>query len=1237
MARARPPHVRSVQTPEALEALRAWLSALPDGIRKRGEHLVSHRQVERVWAGADHYVEARVIDSEPQGVTLFLTLGKWSSRCSCARRVNCEHASAAGHAWLAAAEAGTPAPSVEPPPIPVQPAPPPPPTFGAPPGRSAFRAQWTPILAKKLGRPLTAAEGNQLENLAALFADLTQAHGTLYPGTLLRHGFDYKPAPGAPLYAPAFAGWWDYATAPADPWALWQYIAHDYELEGRPIPEVFRPLTDTTALRATIEARLLQNDLDAWQRALAVPDDSAAAPRTHPATSEVAGLRARVRPEGGLVIETCPTPGKSWRPPPQKWFAALATARPVDFEHLTPPEAALGIALAAECAAGLQAPTLRQPLPAEATANLFRTRGARDAIVMPDGSPLRIEPEPLALEATVSSSAHERLDLRLVTPDGRDASRATLVTLRPSPLYYFENRVWPGPPPTPDKPLPTAALSDTKIMSRLRAAGLRLPASFESNVRRVLLRPQLKCWLTPTPHHDDTLEFHAQLFARADDLPIEQHWINTGWQWTPRGAPPPRLAGQPLLEFDLSAAQLASARLGGLALIWRDWDGSWARQVGADFPDEFLAWHATLPPGLNVELSPGLANLLGPPLRAHVEFSAVPAEAAGRDWFNLTVNLRVADAKLTADEIALLAKARGKWVSLPRHGWRRLEVVADGPDNATDALERLGLDTADVLADGRAHTHRIHTLQLAAEADVLDARDATLAAQLRERARSLAAQPPPPLPAGLRATLRPYQEEGYHFLAHLSALSLGGVLADDMGLGKTVQTLAWLLHLAELRSRELEEYGQSHGDSAASTSAPPTVAKAAAPKALRVLVVCPKSVTHGWLVETERFAPSLHAVAFDPSLASPSSQLSTLSSQLLVANYTQLRLNATWFKSQAWDAVVLDEGQFIKNPSSQVATVARALPARHRVVLTGTPIENRLTDLWSLFAFAQPGLLGTQSAFRRHYADANSAAHERLHRRVRHFLLRRTKAQAAPDLPSRTEDEIVVELEGEQRKLYDAELKRARAHLLGVDSNSALAPVRFNVLSSLLRLRQICCHPALVDPAHSHLPSAKLEALLERLEELRDEGHQVLVFSQFVEMLEIIRHRLIADDIGHLILTGRTENRAELVDEFQRDKTKTVFLLSLKAAGFGLNLTAASYVILYDPWWNPAAEAQAIDRTHRIGQTENVVAYRLLAETTVEEKIRSLQKEKAALAAAVVQEESLASILDLDSLKQILA
>jgi SNF2 family DNA or RNA helicase len=503
----------------------------------------------------------------------------------------------------------------------------------------------------------------------------------------------------------------------------------------------------------------------------------------------------------------------------------------------------------------------------------------------------------------------------------------------------------------------------------------------------------------------------------------------------------------------------------------------------------------------------------------------------------------------------------------------------------------------------------LHALQLAGEAETFAARDAVLTAALRERAAALAALPPPPLPAGLLATLRPYQEEGFHFLAHLAANGFGGILADDMGLGKTVQALAWLLHQA-----------------------------AAAPKPLRVLVVCPKSVMHGWLTETARFAPGLAAAVFTPAHAAMTAPPGPPGGPaLLVANYAQLRLNAAWFQQHTWDAVILDEAQFIKNPVSQTAVIVRSIPAAHRLALTGTPIENRLLDLWSLFAFVQPGLLGTQAGFRRQFPVEDPTATTRLRRRVRHFMLRRTKAQVAPELPPRTEDEILVDLEGGQRRLYDAELKRARAQLLGIKTARALDAVRFNVLASLLRLRQICCHPALVDPAHRDLPSAKLDALLERLEELRDEGQQVLVFSQFVELLLLIRERLAAAGIAHLLLTGQTENRAELVDKFQADRSQTVFLLSLKAAGFGLNLTAASYVILCDPWWNPAVEAQAIDRTHRIGQTQPVVAYRLIATDTVEQKIRALQQEKAALASAVVQEESLASVLDLESLKRILA
>lgn len=1207
-AKPRLPIMRSVKTPDALRALREWVDLLDPTTRELGETLYGNLQVEDVWADADHYVEARVNDDEVYPVKLFFTRGKWDSRCNCDVRVSCKHGCASALAWLADID------------VPINVDDPLPAPSTAKSARTAqkktsFRNQWTPVLVEKLGRPLTEGEGRQLASLAALFAEFVQSHHTLYPGAIIRHGFEHTAPGGGPDYVPAFADWWDPSNVPADPWALWQYLAYDYELTGREIPEAFRPMTDTKPVHTAIHHRLVQKELNLWHRALDPITPVVISP-----TADIDGLRARITPAGGLVIEVRAPGGKPWKIPPHKWFKALRSARPADFEHLPPAEAALGGALTAECLGGLYDLFSQPPLPAEAARNLLRTTAARGAIVLPNGNPFTVEAEPLVPEATISTTARDQLDLRLVAPDGRTVTKAPVITLQPETLYLFDGRVWRGPPPAPSTQLPTSALGDARIMSRLRAAGLRLPSALEVKVRRVLLRPVLKCWLTETTSEYEAVHFHAQLTASANDPACEQQLTGAGWQWTKGKAPPPRKADDPLIEFDLGTAQIVSGRFADFRLAWQNDGSEWTRYITKNFPDEFLSWHSMLPPGLTIDASIELAGLLGPPLRASVEISASAVEGSGhRDWFDLTVALKVEDTTLSADELALLLKARGKWVRLAKHGWRRLELdhSATG-DPAAAALARLGLHAEDVLAGGRPATHRLHALQLAAEAEAFAARDAALVGRLRERAAAIIALPPPELPTSLRATLRPYQKEGFQFLTHLSAHGFGGVLADDMGLGKTVQALAWLLHLAETVSQQAAASGRT--------------------TPFRALIVCPKSVMHGWLTETERFAPTLTALSFAPTHAYARRMAGPLDKPaLLVVNYTQLRLQPDWFKSHTWDAVVLDEAQFVKNPSSQTAVIARSLHTAHRLALTGTPIENRLLDLWSLFAFAQPGLLGAQASFRRQYPVEDTSATSRLHQRVRHFLLRRTKAQVAPELPPRTEDEIVVDLEGPQRVLYDAELKRARAQLLGIETNKALDGVRFNVLASLLRLRQICCHGALISDAHAAMPSAKLDALLERVEELRDEGQQVLVFSQFVSLLELIRPKLAAAAIPYLMLTGQTENRAELVEKFQSDKTQTVFLLSLKAAGFGLNLTAASYVILCDPWWNPAVEAQAIDRTHRIGQTQPVVAYRLVAADTVEQKILAMQREKSALANAVVQEDSLANVLDLDSLRQILS
>jgi len=1098
----RQPAVRSVRTPQALTALRGWLGTFPLEKREEGGEYHRRKAVREVWSEADHLVKAELdIGGEVLGITLFLTRGAWTSRCSCPVLDRCEHVYAAGLAWLAAVEAG----------------------------QLDGRRPVVPLLPAD--REVTAKSA-------------------------------------APVI-------------PAD----------------HPV---------------------LPPSLAAWLRALPTPGERPAAGPLQ----QIAGLRVRLQASGLWQLEVRVADEPRWKPPAKRVLADLAASRPADFEHLPPAEAALGAAIAAECRLDARTLSPRLALTEETVVGVLRTTAARAAIVLPDGSPFAVQPEPLAFQASAAPGKADRLDLHLVTPDGRLATGARLIAPRPEPLYLFDGFIWRGPPPAPAAQLPTAALDDARILPRLRAAGIRLPAGLSAEIRTVVLRPRLRCWLTPALEESER-DFHVQLTARAENPPCEQRWTeNAGWQWTPQGMPPPRGPGEPLLEFDLSAAQRVSDTFASFRLIWDGWAEAWTRTVSDDFPDEFIDWHDALPEGVDVDVSPELAALFGAPLRAHLKLSVAPAGSDKEDWFDLSVGVSVEDTKLTPEEIALLVKARGKWVSLPKHGWRRLDPALATDPAASSALERLGLSLDEVVATGRATAHRLHALQLAAAAAPFVGQDALLVHQLRDRLARVAALPAPTLPAGLRAELRPYQREGFLFLAHLSRYNLGGVLADDMGLGKTVQTLAWILHLAETANVRI------------------TNIRAEKAPGFRCLVVCPKSVTHGWLTEAARFAPGLEIAAFDPvnprvierAIHAPDRS----APRVLVANYTQLRLHATAFRSAEWDVVVLDEGQFIKTPNSQVAVVARALRARHRLVLTGTPIENRLTDLWSLFAFAQPGLLGDQAGFRRQYPEVDPAALARLHRRVQHFLLRRTKAQAAPDLPTRTEDDIIVDLENEQRALYDAELKRARAHLMGVQTPGELGAVRFHVLASLLRLRQICCHPALVDPAHAALPSAKLDALLERIEELADEGHQVLVFSQFTGMLEIIRRRLVAEGIGHLMLTGATENRPELVDRFQTDRTKTVFLLSLKAAGFGLNLTAASYAFLYDPWWNPAAEAQAIDRIHRIGQTRPVMAYRLLADNSVEQKIRALQKEKAALAAAVIQEESLASVLDLESLRRIL-
>jgi superfamily II DNA or RNA helicase len=465
-------------------------------------------------------------------------------------------------------------------------------------------------------------------------------------------------------------------------------------------------------------------------------------------------------------------------------------------------------------------------------------------------------------------------------------------------------------------------------------------------------------------------------------------------------------------------------------------------------------------------------------------------------------------------------------------------------------------------------------------------------ARARERLQSFSGIAPADPPSGFVGTLRPYQRLGLGWLHFLRDFGLGGCLADDMGLGKTVQVLALLESRRERRAVE---------------GLPPS------------LVVVPRSLVFNWLAEAAQFAPALRVLDYTGT-GRAQERKSFAGHDVVLTTYGTLRRDIGTLKETELDYVILDEAQAIKNSGSQTAKAARLLRGRHRLALTGTPIENHLGELWSLLEFLNPGFLGSASRTRAaELRDPDAAARDALGRALRPLILRRTKDQVAPELPSRVEQTLVCELPARQRKLYDELRDYYRAVLDQRIGAQGLGRTKLLVLEALLRLRQAACHPALVDRGHADDPCAKLDLLLPQLEEVLAEGHKALVFSQFTSFLSLLRRRLDAAGQSYLYLDGKTRNRQELVESFQSDAESTLFLISLKAGGLGLNLTAADYVYLLDPWWNPAVEAQAVDRAHRIGQTRNVFAYRLVARDTVEEKILELQAGKRSLADAIVQ------------------
>jgi superfamily II DNA or RNA helicase len=840
---------------------------------------------------------------------------------------------------------------------------------------------------------------------------------------------------------------------------------------------------------------------------------------------------------------------------------------------------------------------------------LLRMPLAPDRVVTDDGRPLARVAEPLCLNLRSPENGNGSYQLALVTSDGSPPPKI-LCTLAGQPTLYLTKRgLFAGPlvdalDTELPKNIPAPALETADGLRFLHAAGIALPEHLSQRIRIVPVRVTISCALRSVYPGSQFEDIVLRVAAKAPGMKSER-FAPTGWEAERenKAGGNSELADDIVAVHDRAAQKYFPRALESLELKWQNNSGEWILRLIKKTPELFVAWLQSLPPEIEVLLDDELATLRDAPVSG---FVSLDVAEAGIDWFDLKVALKVSDTTLTPQELKLLLNARGGYARLGKRGWRRLQFSLTPEDE--EQLARLGLDARDFSAEPQ----RFHALQLAD-----DAAKKFLAPErveeIQRRASELKTRVAPPLPPAIRAEMRPYQTEGFHFLAYLASNRFGGVLADDMGLGKTLQTLAWL---AWLRETALQAQPATLNSS---------------------LVVCPKSVMDNWHAEAERFYPNLRVRLWR---GEPATELSAAreNSDLLVINYAQLRSLSPGIASAQWLAAILDEAQYIKNPSSQTAQAARALKAEHRLALTGTPIENRLLDLWSILSFAMAGALGNRAHFLRCFdAKDDPLARRRLAARVRPFLLRRTKAQVEKDLPDRVEKDLLCEMEGEQKTLYLAELKRARQLILGLQTNEQLNEERFNILTSLLRLRQICCHPALVDARLRAAESAKVSALEDLLGPLIEEGHKVLVFSQFATMLDLLREKLKQRGWPHFYLAGETENRGELVREFQSAKDSAVFLISLKAGGFGLNLTAASYVVLFDPWWNPAVENQAIDRTHRIGQTSKVMAYRLLMRESIEQKIRALQKQKAALAADVLGEERFAQSLTLEDLRFLFA
>ncbi len=986
-------------------------------------------------------------------------------------------------------------------------------------------------------------------------------------------------------------------TPPTDALRFWNHIAYAFSRKNIPLPPFMEPVTDLESIaasrRETEEKARLQLWRDRIERAAASPTESAITPLE---------LRLLVGPSDARL---------QWRAREETaWTTASSRAEVDEIEGKVlagrwRPTAA-GALLLAHYDEHLQNEgsdvfDLDRESACRLINRFFHHEGMWDLIVTLDEQPFQPAPGKLAWTCLGGGSADEGYTLSLHTPDGSEIPHSVRALPGAEDLYLADDTVFRGPMHwgggteiDPRHELPRELIESSDGIAFLDRIGAAPPPHLAARIvdhsPEVRIQARIARNLTTADSEHMVLEIRAEDSATGGIQELRrQEWIVTR---------EPDQSADRIVRPNQARLDRVRREVLDLGFVFDESVSGHKSRVSKVFPARFHAWAKSLPDYVVIDGDDLTRSLLADPITARLRLEV---DDKGIDWFDLKVAIDLEGVDLSQEEIRALVAARGGFLRLKDGTWARLELDLD--DDQREAIEMLGLDPFDTSGEPQ----RLHATQIADPA-IREAFDPRAWEKICQRAASLQTAVKPDVPDDLKATLRPYQIDGFHFLSYLATNSFGGVLADDMGLGKTVQSLAWVLWLRSQKGKQGKP----------------------------ALVVCPKSVIDVWVGEAERFAPELdvRVLRADGDTTSSAHPADLMDGDLVVMNYAQLRIHRDALKETQWLAVILDEGQQIKNPDSQAARAARELDALHRLVLTGTPIENRLLDLWSLMAFAMPGILGKRSHFSKRFdRRKDPEAARRLTTRLRPFLLRRTKSQVARDLPPRTEEDVYCDLEGAQRDLYQAELSRIQRVLLGIERDEDLARQSFVILQGLMRLRQICCHPSLADSSQADVPSAKINALFYLLDQLREEGHKVLVFSQFVGMLDIIRERLRTEKRPFSYLTGSTRNRREVVDHFQRTQDPEVFLLSLKAGGSGLNLTSASYVILYDPWWNPAVENQAIDRTHRIGQTQRVNAYRLLMRDTVEQKIRVLQQQKQSLFSGVLGQESFARNLTVDDVR----